>query len=74
MFDLRLLCTFNGNHETTYTIAVRRFEEGILKGYDGKSKYRKILFQLQLGVGNNFVPNVTPESHLVEKLTKTSER
>ena len=43
------------------------------KDMSGESEYRKISIQLRLGVGNDFVPNVTPVSHLGEKLTKTSE-
>ena len=39
----------------------------------GESEYRNISIQLRLEVGNDFVPNVTPVSHLGEKLTKTSE-
>ena len=43
------------------------------KSISGESEYCKMLFQVGLGVRYNFVPNLKPESHLGEKLTKTSE-
>ena len=43
------------------------------KSISSESEYRKILFQVGLGVRYNFVPNLKPDSHLGEKLRKTSE-